>query len=66
MGLDNPQRLDHDESLQAFAVACLRSEPGRVGEERSFTSSLKLLDDKTFDCTFLSLAGLPGWLTNVL
>ena len=66
MGLDNPLRLDYDESLQAFAVACIRNEPGRVGEERSFTSSLKLLDDKTFDCTFFSLAGLPGWLMSAL
>lgn len=52
LGLDNPQRLDYDESLRAFAVVCVRREPGRVGEEESFTSSLKLLDDKTFDRTY--------------
>lgn len=57
MGLDNPRCLDYDESLHAFAVACVRSEPGRVGDEESSTSGLKLLDDKSFECTFLSLAG---------
>jgi hypothetical protein len=51
-GLDNPQRLDYDEFLRAFAVVCVRREPGRVGEEESSTSSLKLLDDKTFDRTY--------------
>ena len=49
--------MDYDESLHAFAVACVRSEPGRVGDEESSTSSLKLLDDKSFECTFLSLDG---------
>ncbi|KAI9512431.1 CPSF A subunit region-domain-containing protein [Russula earlei] len=54
LGLDNPRSLDHDGSLHAFAVACVRNEPGRVGEEETSTSSLKLLDDKTFDllCQF--------------
>ena len=55
LGWDNPQRLDYDESLHAFAVVCIRREPGRVGEEDSPTSSLKLLDDKTFDRMSLSL-----------
>lgn len=55
LGLDNPQRLEYDESLSAFAVVCVRREPGRVGEEESPTSSLKLLDDKTFDRMPLSL-----------
>jgi len=54
LGLDNPRCLDYDESLHAFAVACIRNEPGRVGEEGTSSSSLKLLDDKTFDllCQF--------------
>lgn len=47
--------MDYDANLRAFAVVCLRSEPSRVGEEKSPTSSLKLLSDKTFDCTSLSL-----------
>ncbi|KAI9465477.1 CPSF A subunit region-domain-containing protein [Lactarius psammicola] len=54
LGLDNPRRLQHDVSLHAFAVACVRTEPGRVGEDGNSSSSLKLLDDKTFDvlCQF--------------
>jgi len=54
LGLDNPRCLDYDESLHAFAVACVRTEPGRVGDEESSTSSLKLLDDKSFEllCQF--------------
>ncbi|KAI0269851.1 CPSF A subunit region-domain-containing protein [Gloeopeniophorella convolvens] len=49
LGLDNPRRLVYDERLRAFAVACVRNDPGRVGDIESSTSSLKLLDDKTFD-----------------
>ena len=49
MGLDNPKRLQHDVGLHAFAVACVRTEPGRVGDDGPTLSSLKLLDDKTFD-----------------
>ncbi|KAH9080524.1 mono-functional DNA-alkylating methyl methanesulfonate N-term-domain-containing protein [Lactarius deliciosus] len=54
LGLDNPRRLQHDVGLHAFAVACVRTEPGRVGEDGLSSSSLKLLDDKTFDvlCQF--------------
>lgn len=58
LGLDNPRCLDHDESLHVFAVACVRSEPGRVGDEEFSTSSLKLLDDKSFEllCQFVCQA----------
>lgn len=49
MGLDNPRRLEHDVGLHAFAVACVRTEAGRVGDDEPSSSSLKLLDDKTFD-----------------
>ncbi|KAI0304406.1 CPSF A subunit region-domain-containing protein [Multifurca ochricompacta] len=49
LGPENPRRLEYDRSLHAFAVACVRSEPARIGENEYSTSSLKLLDDKTFD-----------------
>jgi DNA damage-binding protein 1 len=48
--------LEYDKGLHAFAVACIRSEPGRVGEDEASTSSFKLLDDKTFEGIFLFLA----------
>ena len=55
--MDNPRCFDYDEDLHAFAVGCIRNEPGRVGEQGASSSSLKLLDDKTFDCMFF----LPHW-----
>ncbi|CCM01903.1 uncharacterized protein FIBRA_03974 [Fibroporia radiculosa] len=49
MGLDNPRRIAHHPTLRVFAVACIQTKPNRIGEPQETTSSLKLLDDTTFN-----------------
>ncbi|KAI0061660.1 hypothetical protein BV25DRAFT_1857049 [Artomyces pyxidatus] len=49
LGLDNPRRIFHDPTLRAFGVACVRNEPGRVGELEVPQNVFQLMDDTTFD-----------------
>jgi DNA damage-binding protein 1 len=47
-GLDIPERISHHPEFKVFAVACLRTEPVRIGDGDVLTSSLQLLDDTNF------------------
>ncbi|TFK40691.1 CPSF A subunit region-domain-containing protein [Crucibulum laeve] len=47
-GLDNPRKIAYEPTLKVFIVACTRTEPGRIGDIESVTSSFRLLDDSTF------------------
>ena len=49
LGLENPRRIAHHAQLRAFLVACTRSTPSRVGDAEDKISSIKVLDDTTFN-----------------
>ncbi|KAJ7163276.1 mono-functional DNA-alkylating methyl methanesulfonate N-term-domain-containing protein [Mycena filopes] len=49
LGLDSPQRIVYEPSLNVFGVACTRRDPTRVGTaEAPPKSSFRLLDDISF------------------
>ncbi|KAH6912768.1 mono-functional DNA-alkylating methyl methanesulfonate N-term-domain-containing protein [Coprinopsis sp. MPI-PUGE-AT-0042] len=48
MGFEVPQRIVHIPQYQAFAVACMEHIPGRLAENPTFRSCLKLVDDSSF------------------
>ncbi|KAF5360619.1 hypothetical protein D9756_004828 [Leucocoprinus leucothites] len=48
-GLDNPRKIAHQPLLKAFGVAFTRTEPARIGDEESISSSFKLIDDTSFE-----------------
>ncbi|PCH40170.1 hypothetical protein WOLCODRAFT_67201 [Wolfiporia cocos MD-104 SS10] len=49
LGLDNPRRIAHHPASGAFAVACKTTIPPRVGEFQDAHSTLKILEDSTFN-----------------
>ncbi|KAE9400776.1 hypothetical protein BT96DRAFT_992689 [Gymnopus androsaceus JB14] len=48
LGLDNPRHIVYAPTCKLFGVSCVRTEPIRVGQDETVTSSFKLLDDSSF------------------
>ncbi|KAH9841501.1 mono-functional DNA-alkylating methyl methanesulfonate N-term-domain-containing protein [Rhodofomes roseus] len=59
LGLENPRRISHHAQFKAFIIACTRTTPPRIGDAEDMISSLKVLDDTTFN-PLASFACEPG------
>ncbi|OSD07132.1 hypothetical protein PYCCODRAFT_1449240 [Trametes coccinea BRFM310] len=48
LGMDNPRKMVYHTGQQVFGVACVRTTPGRIGDDEDVTGSFKLLDAHSF------------------
>jgi DNA damage-binding protein 1 len=48
LGFDNPRRISYHAALKMYGIACVRTEPVRLGDPELITSSFRIMDDVSF------------------